>query len=94
MFVHSVTAVMIASLTIGQAPIPNPAPVPAAQQAPASSTASAITVPVGTAIPLTLMNSVKSKSTKPGDMVRAVVAFPVTVGSRLAIPTGTLWKGP
>jgi type IV secretion system protein VirB10 len=39
------------------------------------------------------MNSIKSKSTKPGDQVRAVVAFPVTVGSRLAIPAGTFAEG-
>jgi type IV secretion system protein VirB10 len=99
MFVHSITAIMIASLSIAQTPVPNPSP--AAQQIPPSSTqqipappaASTITVPAGTAVPLTLMNPVKSKSTKPGDQVRAVVAFPVTVGSRLAIPTGTFVEG-
>jgi hypothetical protein len=93
MFVHSVTAVMIASLTIAQTPVPNPAPAPAAQQMPVPPVSPTITVPAGTAVPLTLMNSVKSKSTKPGDTVRAVVAFPVTVGSRLAIPTGTFVEG-
>ena len=99
MFVHSITAIMIASLSIAQTPVPNPSP--AAQQIPPSSTqqnpappaASTITVPAGTAVPLTLMNPVKSKSTKPGDTVRAVVAFPVTVGSQLAIPTGTFVEG-
>jgi type IV secretion system protein VirB10 len=93
MFVHSITALMIASLTIAQTPVPNPAPAPAAQQIAASPAAPTITVPAGTAVPLTLMNTVKSKSTKPGDTVRAVVAFPVTVGSRLAIPTGTFVEG-
>jgi len=101
MFVHSVTALMITSLAFAQAPVPNPPaqqpPASTTQQAPASTAQQApqspITVPAGTAIPLTLMNSVKSKSTKPGDTVRAVVAFPVTVGSRLAIPTGTFVEG-
>jgi hypothetical protein len=93
MFAHSVTALMIASLTIAQTPIPNATLAPAAQQMPASPASPTITVPAGTAVPLTLMNAVKSKSTKPGDTVRAVVAFPVTVGSRLAIPTGTFVEG-
>jgi hypothetical protein len=93
MFVQSVTALMIASLTIAQTPVPVPAPVPPAQQIPAPPAAPAITVPAGTLVPLTLMNTVKSKSTKPGDQVRAMVAFPVTVGSRLAIPTGTFAEG-
>jgi hypothetical protein len=53
----------------------------------------AIVVPAGTAIQLTLMSSVKSKSTKAGDTVRAVVAFPVTIGTQLAIPAGTFVDG-
>jgi type IV secretion system protein VirB10 len=93
MFVHAITALTIASLTIAQMPVPNTVPASAAEQVPASPVAPTITVPAGTAVPLTLMNAVKSKSTKPGDTVRAVVAFPVTVGSRLAIPTGTFVEG-
>lgn len=78
------------------------APDPAAQNAPAASTqasptpaavAPAITLPAGTAIPLTLMTVIKSKSTRPGDAVRAVVAFPVTVGTQMAIPAGTYVEG-
>jgi type IV secretion system protein VirB10 len=93
MFVHSITAFIIASLAIAQTPVPNPSQAPAAQQIPAPPAATIITVPAGTAVPLTLMTAVKSKSTKPGDTVRAVVAFPVTVGSQLAIPTGTFVEG-
>jgi hypothetical protein len=52
-----------------------------------------VTLPAGTAIPATLMTVIKSKSTKPGDSVRAVVAFPVTVGTQLAIPAGTYVEG-
>jgi hypothetical protein len=58
--------------------------------APSSST---IVVPTGTAIQLTLMSAVKSKSTTAGDTVRAVVAFPVTIGTQLAIPAGTFVDG-
>lgn len=101
MFAHAITALMISSLMITQTPVPNPAPAlpvqqmpaPPAQQIPASPVAATITVPAGTLIPLTLMSAVKSISTKPGDSVRAVVAFPVTVGSRLAIPAGTFVEG-
>ena len=109
MFVQSVAALMIASLTMAQTPIPAPqvapppsqtsqappsqaAPASAGQIAPASS-AQAIIVPTGTAVQLTLKSAVKSKSTKAGDTVRAVVAFPVTIGTELAIPAGTFVDG-
>ena len=102
MFVQSITALMIASLTIGQTPLPA-APdssAPATQVAPAPSgqnvlppAAQAIIVPTGTAVQLTLMSAVKSKSTHAGDTVRAVVAFPVTIGTALAIPAGTFVDG-
>jgi hypothetical protein len=102
MFVQSITALMIASLTIAQTPLPA-APdssAPAAQVAPAPSgqnalppATQAITVPTGTAVQLTLMSAVKSKSTQAGDTVRAVVAFPVTIGTELAIPAGTFVDG-
>lgn len=93
MFVQSVTAFMIASLLTAQNPVQNPPAAPPVQQNAAPPSAATITLPVGTTVPLTLMNPVKSKSTKPGDSVRAVVAFPVTVGSRLAIPAGTFVEG-
>jgi hypothetical protein len=108
MFVESITALMIASLTMGQTPVPAmeiappvthsapaqnvPAPAPASQTLPAPSSP-AIVVPIGTAIQLTLMSAVKSKSTTAGDTVRAVVAFPVTIGTQLAIPAGTFVDG-
>jgi hypothetical protein len=101
MFVHLVASLTISSTLITQAPLPSPeAAPPAAQIAATTAThntpvpgAQAITVPAGTSIPLTLMSAVKSKSTMPGDTVRAVVAFPVTVGSQLAIPAGTYVEG-
>ena len=99
MFVHSTIALMIASILIGQNPLPGPQASPAAANNPLSAqsapvpAADSITVPTGTVVPLTLMSAVKSKSTKPGDSVRAVVAFPVTVGTQLAIPAGTFVEG-
>jgi hypothetical protein len=64
-----------ASVATSQAPPSQAAPASAGQIAPAPS-AQAIIVPTGTAVQLTLMSAVKSKSTKAGDTVRAVVAFP------------------
>jgi hypothetical protein len=66
--------------------------VPTSQTSPTTSSPT-IVVPIGTAIQLTLMSAVKSKSTKAGDTVRAVVAFPVTIGTQLAIPAGTFVDG-
>jgi hypothetical protein len=50
-------------------------------------------VPAATVIPLTLVSQIKSKSTKVGDAVRAQVAFPITVGTQMAIPAGTYVEG-
>lgn len=76
------------------AALPEPPAQAAPVPAPASSTASSIvTVPAGTAIPLTLINPIRSKSSKPGDAVRATVAFPVTVGTVVAIPAGSYVEG-
>lgn len=52
-----------------------------------------ITVVAGTQVPLTLVSPIKSKSTKVGDTVRAVVAFPITVDVQVAIPAGTYVEG-
>jgi type IV secretion system protein VirB10 len=107
MFANSVAALMIASILTAQTPVPDlnaaPAAVPnvpasAAQNAAAlagqnPATSQTITLPAGTAIPVTLMSTIKSKSTKPGDSVRAIVAFPVTQGTQLAIPAGTYVEG-
>jgi len=52
-----------------------------------------VTIPAGRSIPLTLVSQVKSKSTKPGDVVRAQVAFPVSEGGQVVIPAGTFVEG-
>jgi type IV secretion system protein VirB10 len=64
-------------------------------QTPAAPSAAAgtIDVPVGTKVPLNLVNPIMSLSTTPGATVRAVVAFPVTVGNQVAIPAGTFVEG-
>jgi hypothetical protein len=84
------TAVLsIASLFLTQLPTSS------AQQAtvPSQPPASTVVVPTGTLIPLNLISPIKHKSSKPGDAVRAEVAFPITVGDQIAIPAGTKVEG-
>jgi type IV secretion system protein VirB10 len=52
-----------------------------------------ITIPAGTKVPVTLTSPVISKKTHKGDSVRVVTAFPVTVGTQMAIPAGTYLEG-
>ena len=80
---------LIATLCSAQAPLPAPQ---AAVPAPAVA-GTMITVPEGTSIALTLVSTIRSKTTKPGDAARAMVAFPVAVGTQVAIPAGTFVEG-
>lgn len=52
-----------------------------------------ITIPEGTKIVLALTAPVWSKSSKPGDGVYAITAFPVSVNNQMAIPPGTYVEG-
>ena len=83
---------LIASISAAQTPVVQQAPV-VQQPADPPAAPDTITVPMGTLVALNLITSIKSKSTKPGDPVRASVAFPLAVGSRVAIPAGTYVEG-
>lgn len=85
MFLRLVACTLITSLSATQTPVPAPPPPPA----PGAS----ITVPAGTAVQLALISPIRSRSTRPGSPVRAVVSFPVTVGAQVAIPAGTYVLG-
>jgi len=61
-------------------------------QAPATPQNQTITIPLGTRIPASLAAPITTKS-RPGDVIRAVATFPVTVGTQLAIPVGTYIEG-
>ena len=52
-----------------------------------------ITVPQGSLVALKLINPIRSKTTHPGDPVRAMVAFPLAIETRVAIPAGTYVEG-
>ena len=51
-----------------------------------------ITIPAGTIIPAKLVTQITAKA-RPGDPVRAVTTFPVTVGAQTVIPVGTYLDG-
>lgn len=71
-------------------------PAPASvglEQAPAAAPKLAIAVPAGTRVPVTLTYSVTSKTAHAGDAIHAATAFPVTVGTTVAIPAGTYVEG-
>jgi hypothetical protein len=52
-----------------------------------------ITVPAGTKVSLRLTAALGTNTAKPGDAVRAEVAFPVTASNAVAIPAGTYAEG-
>jgi hypothetical protein len=87
--------VSIASLASAQVPRPLSQRYGSSSQAsvPHAAPGAGIVVPQVTKIPLTLLTPIKAKSTKPGDTVRAAVAFPVTIGTQIAIPAGTYVEG-
>lgn len=52
-----------------------------------------ITVPAGTHIPLSLINSLNTKSSGEGDRVYLQTSFPITVEGRIVIPRGSFVSG-
>jgi hypothetical protein len=52
-----------------------------------------ITIPQGTRIPLALSAALTTRAARPGNTIRAVTTFPVTVGSEVVIPVGTYVEG-
>jgi hypothetical protein len=63
------------------------------EQSPAPAQQQTFMIPAGTRIPLTLTNPIRTRTAKPGDSVRAVTAFPVTIGTQVMIPPGTYVEG-
>jgi len=81
----------------GQETVSNPQQPPvqneAQAQAPEPPQNPTITIPAGTQIPLALASPVTYKAARPGTAIRATTAFPVTVGTQLAIPAGAYVEG-
>jgi hypothetical protein len=88
------TGFFTASACFAQDPPPIPPSAPASQaQIQGDAQKQFITIPAGTTIPVTLTNAIHANTTHRGDPVRAITAFPVTIGTQLAIPAGTYVEG-
>src|SRR5580658_4830178 len=66
----------------------NPAP-----ETPAAPAEKSFLVETGTHIPLSLINSVSTKNSVPGDRVYLETVFPILVGGRIVIPPGSYVMG-
>ena len=73
--------------------VPQAAPPVQAQGPADQEKQQSIMIPAGTNVALTLTSPMRVKATHPGDSVRAVTAFPVTVGNQVVIPAGTYVEG-
>ena len=71
--------------------LPDGSTVPPANTAPA--TPGTVTVPAGTKVLLALRSGINTRSAQPGDGVYLLSTFPVTVGTRVAIPAGIYVQG-
>jgi hypothetical protein len=91
----AMSGLLIASGCWAQEPPASPQRVPeqVQEQTPSAAEKRTFTIPAGTRVPLTLMNPIWAKTAKPGDSVRAVAAFPVTIGTQVMIPPGTYVEG-
>ena len=94
MRIHAAVVLLAVSTLCAQEPSSPPeAPPPLIHAAvPSAPQLETITIPAGTRIQLALASPISSKS-RPGDPVRAVTGFPVTVGKQLAVPVGTYVEG-
>ncbi len=103
MYLRSALLVFAGSLLLGAqepAPVPVPAPAPAAPApatSPAQRTAPAnpgeFVVSVGTRIPLSMINSVSTKTAVSGERVYLESVFPILVNGHVVIPPGSYVAG-
>ena len=81
---------------LAKAQIPDAPQTPSApsqiEQTPAAQEGT-LTVPAGTRIQLKLINPIQTRRARRGDPVRATTAFPVTLGTTMAIPVETFVEG-
>jgi hypothetical protein len=64
-----------------------------AQSAPTASPAGEFTIPPGTKVPLSLINTISTKHSIPGDRVYLETSFPIMGGGRILIPVGSYVAG-
>lgn len=58
-----------------------------------SGSSNLLTIPAGTKVPISLKETISTKSTREGDAVYAETTFPVVVNDRIIIPAGTYVQG-
>ena len=89
----AIFGLFVTASCLAQEPAQPQSPSVGLEQAPVSPQKQTITVPAGTRVPVTLTYTVTSKTARAGDAIHAVTAFPVTVGTTVAIPAGTYVEG-
>ena len=63
------------------------------KERPAVADPEAVIVPLGTRVPLVMLNSVSTKHASPDDLVYLESIYPVVVDNRIVIPPGTYVSG-
>src|SRR5581483_2911590 len=84
---------VVAGLIASASLLRSPMLAEAQSKAPAVPDTHLVTVPEGTRIALALTSPIGTRISKPGDIVRTVVTFPVAVGNVVAVPAGTFVEG-
>jgi type IV secretion system protein VirB10 len=74
-----------------QAPAATPAPTASDEKA--APIEKAFLVDIGTHIPLSMVNSVSTKHSQPGDRVYLETTFPISINNRIVIPAGSYVMG-
>ena len=89
MFLRALSVGLLAAATLAAQDANSAAPAPAAG-APAEK---AFLVDIGTRVPLSMINSVSTKHSSPGDRVYLETTFPIIVDGRIVIPAGSYVMG-
>jgi type IV secretion system protein VirB10 len=87
---HLFAVVLVIALIV---PFQHGYPQSPQEKPPATPTESTLMVPVDTTIPLVLMNTINSRTARPGQAIYCETIFPITVGNRIVIPRGSSVKG-
>jgi hypothetical protein len=90
------TGALLATAALAQDPAPAKAPAVVQDPAPTAPDKTApksYLVEPGTHIPLSLINSVSTKNSVPGDRVYLETVFPILVDGRIVIPPGSYVMG-
>jgi len=87
---YIMVATLLSGLALGQTVASAPQP---ATSAPSTVTSAELVIPSGTKVPITLKQTISTKTTHEGDPVYAETAFPIVGNNRVLIPAGTYVQG-